>query len=51
MGSLEGGQTYSGYPARPHLESLRAYAAMHQLPKYMKILERLLAEQEKRGGA
>ncbi len=48
MGSLAGGQTYSGYPARPHLESLRAYAAMHQLPKYMKLLERLLAEEEKR---
>jgi UDP-3-O-[3-hydroxymyristoyl] glucosamine N-acyltransferase len=47
MGSLEGGQTYSGYPARPHLESLRAYAAMHQLPKYMKLLEKLAAEEAK----
>jgi UDP-3-O-[3-hydroxymyristoyl] glucosamine N-acyltransferase len=42
MGSIPAGQTYSGYPARPHVESLRAYAAMHQLPKYMKLLERLL---------
>jgi UDP-3-O-[3-hydroxymyristoyl] glucosamine N-acyltransferase len=47
MGSLDGGQTYSGYPARPHLESLRAYAAMHQLPKYMKLLERLAAQETK----
>jgi UDP-3-O-[3-hydroxymyristoyl] glucosamine N-acyltransferase len=46
MGSLDGGQTYSGYPARPHLESLRAYAAMHQLPKYMKLLEKLAAAEE-----
>jgi UDP-3-O-[3-hydroxymyristoyl] glucosamine N-acyltransferase len=44
MGSLDAGITYSGYPARPHMESLRAYAAMHQLPKYMKLLERLYEE-------
>lgn len=49
MGHIPAGQTFSGYPARSHLESLRAYAAMHQLPKYMKLLQRLLAEDEKRG--
>jgi UDP-3-O-[3-hydroxymyristoyl] glucosamine N-acyltransferase len=51
MGSLAAGITYSGYPARPHLESLRAYAAMHQLPKYMKLLERLYEEEKEKGGA
>jgi UDP-3-O-[3-hydroxymyristoyl] glucosamine N-acyltransferase len=49
MGSIPAGQTYSGYPARPHVESLRAYAAMHQLPKYMKLLERLLQDDAARG--
>jgi UDP-3-O-[3-hydroxymyristoyl] glucosamine N-acyltransferase len=50
MGHIPAGQTYSGYPGRPHMESLRAYAAMHQLPKYMKLLERLLAESEEKRG-
>jgi UDP-3-O-[3-hydroxymyristoyl] glucosamine N-acyltransferase len=50
MGSLDAGITYSGYPARPHLESLRAYAAMHQLPKYMKLLERLFEQDKERNG-
>jgi UDP-3-O-[3-hydroxymyristoyl] glucosamine N-acyltransferase len=50
MGSLDAGITYSGYPARPHLESLRAYAAMHQLPKYMKLLERLYEQDKERHG-
>ena len=40
---------YSGFPARPHAEMLRGYAAVAQLPDYMKrirALEKRLAELE-----
>ena len=36
------GESWSGYPARPHRESLRAYAALHKLAGLMKRLEKLL---------
>ncbi|MBI2409088.1 MAG: UDP-3-O-(3-hydroxymyristoyl)glucosamine N-acyltransferase [Gemmatimonadetes bacterium] len=36
------GETWSGYPARPHRESLRASAALFKLAGMMKRLERLL---------
>ncbi len=35
--------TYSGFPARPHREQLRALAALARLPDIIKPLERLLA--------
>jgi UDP-3-O-[3-hydroxymyristoyl] glucosamine N-acyltransferase len=41
------GATYSGYPARPHKESLRASAALFKLPSMMRGLEALLAERAK----
>ena len=44
---VPGGATYSGYPARPHRESLRAQAALFQLPeamKRMREMERKLAK-------
>jgi UDP-3-O-[3-hydroxymyristoyl] glucosamine N-acyltransferase len=36
------GETWSGYPARPHRESLRAHAALFKLAGLMKRLEKLL---------
>jgi UDP-3-O-[3-hydroxymyristoyl] glucosamine N-acyltransferase len=41
------GETWGGYPARPHRESLRASAALFRLSTMMKRLERLL-ERESR---
>lgn len=40
FGDIPAGETYSGYPARPHRESLRAHAAVARLPR---VLERLKA--------
>ena len=41
------GETWSGYPARPHREAMRASAALFKLSAMMKRLERLLAREEK----
>ena len=43
FGSVPDGETWSGYPARPHRESLRASAALLKLPEMLKRIERLLA--------
>ena len=40
--SVPAGETWSGYPARPHKESLRAHAAMFKLAGLMRRIERLL---------
>jgi UDP-3-O-[3-hydroxymyristoyl] glucosamine N-acyltransferase len=48
---IPAGETYTGYPARPHAEWLRANAALQRLPelvKQVRALERRLAELEKR---
>jgi UDP-3-O-[3-hydroxymyristoyl] glucosamine N-acyltransferase len=42
FGDVPAGETWSGYPARPHRESLRAQAALFRLSGMMKQLERLL---------
>lgn len=39
------GETWSGYPARPHTEALRATAALFKLSGMMRRLERLLGEE------
>ena len=39
------GETWSGYPARPHKESLRATAALFKLSSMMRRLERLLGDE------
>jgi UDP-3-O-[3-hydroxymyristoyl] glucosamine N-acyltransferase len=44
--NVPAGESYSGYPARPHRESLRASAALFKLAGMIKRLERLLAERE-----
>jgi UDP-3-O-[3-hydroxymyristoyl] glucosamine N-acyltransferase len=44
FGDVPAGETWSGYPARPHRESLRATATLFKLSNIMKRLERLLSE-------
>ena len=45
FGDVPAGETWSGYPARPHREALRAQAAMFRLPSIIRGLERLLARE------
>jgi UDP-3-O-[3-hydroxymyristoyl] glucosamine N-acyltransferase len=42
FGDIPAGETWSGYPARPHKEALRAHAALFRLAPLMRQLERLL---------
>lgn len=42
FGDIPPGETWSGYPARPHREALRAQAALFKLAGMMKRIERLL---------
>lgn len=42
FGDVPPGETWSGYPARPHKEALRAHAALFRLAGLMKSLERLI---------
>lgn len=42
FGDVPNGETWSGYPARPHKESLRAQAALFRLAPLMRKLEKLL---------
>lgn len=46
FGAVPPGETWSGYPARPHKEQLRAQAALVRLAKLIRPLERLLAASE-----
>ena len=38
FGDVPAGETWSGYPARPHREALRVQAAAHRLPALLKLL-------------
>lgn len=42
LGDVPAGETWSGYPARPHREALRAQAALFKLSGMLRRLERLL---------
>jgi UDP-3-O-[3-hydroxymyristoyl] glucosamine N-acyltransferase len=42
FGDIPAGETWSGYPARPHREALRAQAAYFKLPSLIRALERLV---------
>jgi UDP-3-O-[3-hydroxymyristoyl] glucosamine N-acyltransferase len=44
FGDVPAGETWSGYPARPHREALRAHAAVFKLPGMIKALEKLLVD-------
>jgi UDP-3-O-[3-hydroxymyristoyl] glucosamine N-acyltransferase len=46
FGDIPAGETWSGYPARPHKESLRAQAALFKLPGLLRRIERLLDKNE-----
>jgi UDP-3-O-[3-hydroxymyristoyl] glucosamine N-acyltransferase len=48
FGDIPPGETWSGYPARPHKESLRASAALFKLAGMMRRLEKLLEEPQVR---
>lgn len=41
FGDLPGGAVYSGYPARPHKESLRAQAGLFRLPRLVRRIQAL----------
>jgi len=47
FGDLPGGGTYSGWPARPHKEALRAQAALLRLPEMVKAVRELQKEVER----
>jgi UDP-3-O-[3-hydroxymyristoyl] glucosamine N-acyltransferase len=47
FGDIPAGETWSGYPARPHKEALRAQAALFKLPTLLRRIERLLEKTEK----
>jgi UDP-3-O-[3-hydroxymyristoyl] glucosamine N-acyltransferase len=42
ISDVPAGETWSGYPARPHKEALRATAALFKLPDLLKRIEQLL---------
>ena len=44
FGNVPAGETWSGYPARPHREALRASGALFKLAGMMRRLEKLLDE-------
>jgi UDP-3-O-[3-hydroxymyristoyl] glucosamine N-acyltransferase len=46
FGDIPAGETWSGYPARPHRESLRASAALFKLAGMVRGLEKLLVGTE-----
>ena len=46
FGDIPAGETWSGYPARPHRDSLRASAAVFKLAGMIRRLEKLLEDSE-----
>lgn len=46
FGDIPAGETWSGYPARPHRVALRAQAAMFKLPSLLRALERLVGRHD-----
>jgi len=50
FGDVPAGATWSGYPARPHREALRAQAALFKLPGLLRRIERLLDSRAPEGG-
>jgi UDP-3-O-[3-hydroxymyristoyl] glucosamine N-acyltransferase len=50
FGDVPKGETWSGYPARPHREALRAQAALFKLSAMFKRLEGLLARDTEQKG-
>ena len=44
FGDIPAGETWSGYPARPHREALRSHAALFKLSGMIKRIEKLLGD-------
>ncbi|MCU0623204.1 MAG: UDP-3-O-(3-hydroxymyristoyl)glucosamine N-acyltransferase, partial [Gemmatimonadaceae bacterium] len=51
VGDVPAGETWTGFPARPHRDQMRAYAALHKLAALLKPLERLVAGERRSGDA
>ena len=49
FGDIPAGETWSGYPARPHRDALRAQAALFKLPALLRGIERLLGDRADKG--
>lgn len=47
FGDVPAGQTWSGYPARPHRDALRAQAALFRLPRLLRAIERMIGTSER----
>jgi UDP-3-O-[3-hydroxymyristoyl] glucosamine N-acyltransferase len=45
FGDVPAGETWSGYPARPHREALKAQATLHRLTGLLKRIEKMLARE------
>jgi UDP-3-O-[3-hydroxymyristoyl] glucosamine N-acyltransferase len=46
ISDIPSGETWGGYPARPHRDQMRSYAALAKLPEWMKRVERTLRADE-----
>lgn len=46
LGDVPAGETWSGYPARPHRESLRAQAALFKVGKILRRLQTLVGDDD-----
>lgn len=44
IGDVPAGETWGGFPARPHRQVMRGHAALAKLPDFMKRVERFLRE-------
>lgn len=44
IGDVPAGETWGGFPARPHKSAMRGYAALARLPEFMKRVERYLRD-------
>lgn len=49
IGDVPAGETWGGFPARPHKQSMKGYAALARLPDFMKRVEKFLRERGEPG--
>ena len=42
ISDVPAGETWGGFPARPHRDTMRGYAALAKLPEFMKRVEKYL---------
>lgn len=46
ISDIPSGETWGGFPARPHRDQMRSYAALAKLPEWMKRVDRALREDD-----